>query len=55
MIGELVEFAPSSPKTTGLGLSICRRIIEDHGGAQQARPEPNRGAIFRFRLPRRQP
>jgi len=37
---------------TGLGLSICKRIIEDHQGSIHARSEPDRGAVFRFVLPR---
>jgi len=37
---------------TGLGLTICKKIIEDHGGSISARNEPGRGAIFSFSLPR---
>jgi signal transduction histidine kinase len=36
---------------TGLGLTICKKIIEDHGGKISARNEPGRGAIFSFTLP----
>ncbi len=36
---------------TGLGLLICKRIIEDHRGWIRARSEPGRGAIFSFGLP----
>jgi C4-dicarboxylate-specific signal transduction histidine kinase len=35
----------------GLGLSISRRIIEDHGGRMWARPSEPRGAVFQFTLP----
>lgn len=35
----------------GLGLSICKKIIEDHHGRIWARSEPGRGAIFCFALP----
>jgi len=36
---------------SGLGLSICKKIIEDHRGRIWARHEPGRGAIFAFALP----
>jgi signal transduction histidine kinase len=39
-------------KGSGLGLSICKRVIEDHRGWITARNEPGRGAIFTFALPR---
>ena len=35
----------------GLGLSICKKIVEGHGGQIFARNEPGRGAIFSFTLP----
>jgi signal transduction histidine kinase len=35
----------------GLGLSICKKIIEDHKGRIWARHEPGRGAVFAFALP----
>jgi PAS domain S-box-containing protein len=35
----------------GLGLSICRSIIEAHNGQLWARPNMPRGAIFRFTVP----
>jgi signal transduction histidine kinase len=37
---------------TGLGLTICKRIIEDHHGWISARNEPGRGAVFSFGLPK---
>ena len=36
---------------TGLGLFICKKIIDDHRGRIWARSEPNHGAIFCFALP----
>jgi signal transduction histidine kinase len=35
---------------TGLGLSLCKKIIEDHGGRIWVQSEPGRGAIFCFSL-----
>lgn len=35
----------------GLGLGICRRIIETHGGSISAQSEPGKGSTFTIRLP----
>ncbi len=42
--------AASSPGA-GLGLAICRAIIETHGGRIWAENRPGGGAVFRFTLP----
>jgi signal transduction histidine kinase len=35
----------------GVGLSICRSIIEAHNGKLWAEPNPDGGTIFRFTVP----
>ncbi len=39
------------PKGTGLGLTICRQVIEHYHGRIWAESESGRGATFVFRLP----
>jgi len=39
---------------TGIGLAICRRIVERHGGSISASGRPNEGAEFTFSVPRHQ-
>ncbi|PSS60607.1 hypothetical protein C6558_32015 [Ensifer sp. NM-2] len=39
-------------KGTGMGLSICYRIIENHGGTITVNSKPGKGAMFTITLPR---
>ncbi len=45
------ETLTDKPKGTGLGLPICRQIVERHGGALTLETAPGRGSVFRFTLP----
>jgi len=47
-------FVTSKPSGLGVGLSICRVIIEAHGGQLTASDNPGGGTIFRFTLPQPQ-
>ena len=44
-------FASSKPTGMGLGLSICRTIVEAHHGRLWAEANPEGGARFRFVIP----
>jgi two-component system sensor kinase FixL len=45
-------FVTSKPNGMGVGLSICRTIVEAHGGQIWFEAAPEGGTIFRFTLPR---
>jgi hypothetical protein len=44
-------FYTTKPQGMGMGLNICRSIIEFHRGRLWALPNPEGGSIFRFTLP----
>ena len=44
-------FYTSKPSGVGMGLSICRSIIDAHGGRLWAETNKSKGAVFQFTLP----
>jgi signal transduction histidine kinase len=44
-------FVTTKKKGMGLGLSICRMIVERHGGQLAVWSDGKRGALFQFNLP----
>jgi two-component system sensor kinase FixL len=52
MIDHLFEpFFSTKDRGMGLGLSICRTIVESHGGRIEASKNSGSGLCFRFTLP----
>jgi two-component system sensor histidine kinase DctS len=44
-------FFTTKPEGMGLGLSLCRTVVEQHGGHLDFEPLQPKGTVFRFTLP----
>ncbi len=44
-------FVTTKAEGMGIGLSVCRTIVEAHGGQLWMEPNPDGGSVFRFTLP----
>ena len=52
ILGRIFEpFFTTKDTGSGLGLWICRSIVEEHGGVLTASNLPPRGCVFRIQLP----
>lgn len=51
-IGKIFDpFYTTKEEGTGLGLSLCQKIVEDHGGSISVQSELEKGTVFTIRLP----
>ncbi|MBI2353896.1 MAG: histidine kinase [Deltaproteobacteria bacterium] len=52
LVARLFEpFYTTKPRGTGLGLALCRKIAEEHGGMISVESAPGKGSVFTLTLP----
>jgi signal transduction histidine kinase len=51
LLPHIFERGVTGTGSSGLGLEICKRIIESHGGTIVAESTPDKGTVIRFTLP----
>jgi signal transduction histidine kinase len=51
ILPRVFERGVTGTESSGLGLEICKKIIESHGGTIAAESEPGKGTTISFALP----
>jgi PAS domain S-box-containing protein len=52
VFGIFQQLDPDASEGAGIGLTIARRIVENHGGTIRAEPQPGEGLTVSFTLPK---
>jgi chemotaxis family two-component system sensor kinase Cph1 len=50
-IFDMFSRASTAPEGSGIGLAVCRRVVEAHGGVIWVEPAEGGGSAFSFTLP----